>query len=39
MTIPASAEPSEYYTRSGHVVLGVMVRTLGSFPSGWRHHL
>lgn len=36
MTIPASAEPSEYYTRSGHVVLGVMVRTLGSFPSGWR---
>ena len=27
---------SGFYTRDGHVVLGAMVRTLGSFPSGWR---
>ena len=24
-------------TRSGHMILGATVRTLGAWPSGWRH--
>jgi len=30
-------EPQEWYERDGRLVLGAMVRTLGAFPSGWRH--
>ncbi|RFA09243.1 hypothetical protein B7R54_08400 [Subtercola boreus] len=36
MTGQTRTEPDGFFTRSGHVVLGSMVRTLGAFPSGWR---
>ncbi|TFC25813.1 LLM class flavin-dependent oxidoreductase [Cryobacterium sp. MDB1-18-2] len=34
-TSPAS--DADWSERDGHLVLGAMVRTLGSFPSGWRY--
>ncbi|GGF21877.1 NtaA/DmoA family FMN-dependent monooxygenase [Subtercola lobariae] len=30
------SESPTWHERSGHLTLGVMVRTLGAFPSGWR---